>query len=189
MTQPYTFFLCTECGRTDRPCRHWEPEENDRRFKWIEGALCEIVSITKDLQRIGWEDKMLLTRVLKLLQAKPTGLEIRQLFPLEKNKMSTPAGGTSVFQEVPTPQGAIFPSGTKFTWSVDDTADITLTPSADGTQVQAACVASPTGTSYNLTCTSDYTPPGAPTPVSATVNVAIIPANPAPTGMTINQLS
>jgi hypothetical protein len=102
--------------------------------------------------------------------------------------MSTPAGGTSVFQEVPTPSGSQFPAGTTFTWTVDDTADITLTP--NGTQVTVVCVANPTGTSYNLTCTSSFTPPGAPTPISATVNVAIIPATPpTPTGMQINQLS
>jgi hypothetical protein len=103
--------------------------------------------------------------------------------------MSTQAGGTSTFQEVPTPTGSVFPSGTTFQWTVDDTADITLTPSSDGTQCSAACVAVPTGSNYNLTCTSSYTPPGAPTPVSATLNVQIIVTIPTPTGMTINQLS
>ena len=103
--------------------------------------------------------------------------------------MSTVAGGTSVFQEVPTPTGSVFPAGTTNTWTVDDTADITLTPSTDTTQCTAVCVAAPTGTSYNLTCTSSYTPPGAPTPISATLNVAIISGVPTPTGMTINQLS
>lgn len=187
--KPITRFWCTQCGEGDRPCRHWEAEENDRRFKWIEGALCEIVCLVKDLQRVEYENKILLTRVLKLLQARnlPTTISIQQLF--HEGPMSTQAGGTSVFQEVPTPQGSVFPSGTTFTWTVDDTADITLTPSADGTSVQAVCVASPTATSYNLTCTSSYTPPGAPTPVSGTVNVAIIVTPPAPTGLTINQLS
>lgn len=104
--------------------------------------------------------------------------------------MSTPAGGTSVFQEVPTPAGSVFPAGTTFVWSVDDTADITLTPSADTTQVTAVCVSSPTGTSYNLTCTSSFTPPGSASPVSGTLNVAIVPpAVQTPTGITINQLS
>lgn len=183
---PQTIFWCSECGRGDRPCKHWELEETDRRFKWIESALCEIIHITKDLQRVEYENKILLTRVLKLLQPKtPTGMVISQL----GGQVSTPAGGQSVFQEIPTPQGSQFPSGTTFTWTVDDTADITLTPSSDGTQVTAACVASPTGTSYNLTCTSSYTPPGAPTPISATINVPIIVTPPTPTGMTINQLS
>jgi hypothetical protein len=103
--------------------------------------------------------------------------------------MATQAGGTSTFQEVPTPSGSVFPAGTTFEWSVDDTADITLTPSPDGTQVTAVCVASPTGTSYNLTCQSSYVPPGASTGISATLNVAIVTTPSAPTGMTINQLS
>lgn len=128
---------------------------------------------------------------------RPTGMRICEIFQYHKfyNRegeeiMSTPAGGTSVFQEVPTPPSSIFPTGTTFQWTVDDTADISLSQSSDGTQVTATCVASPTGTSYNLTCTSSYTPPGATTPISATLNVAITPAPPTtPTGMVINQLS
>lgn len=127
----------------------------------------------------------------------PTGIricEVRQTHQYYNDEgeliMSTPAGGSSVFQEVPTPQGSVFPAGTTFTWTVDDTADISLAPSADGTQVTATCVAAPAATSYNLTVTSSFSPPGAPTPVSATLNVAIVPsAPPTPTGMTINQLS
>jgi hypothetical protein len=126
--------------------------------------------------------------VLNSLRHFPTGMVINQINSGSLT-MSTPAGGTSVFQEVPTPLGSVFPTGTTFTWTVDDTADISLVPSSDGTQVTATCVASPTGTSYNLTCTSSYTPPGAPTPISATVNVAIVVTPPAPTGMTINQVS
>ena len=127
---------------------------------------------------------------------KATGMVIRQIENFHKyyNQegeliMSTKAGSSSVFQEVPTPAGSVFPAGTSITWTVDDTADISLAPAADGTGVTATCVATPTGTSYNLTCTSDYAPPGAPTPVSATLNVAIIVTPPAPTGMTINQIS
>lgn len=129
-------------------------------------------------------------RILDMLLAgrRPTGIAIDQIYTKD-NQMGTPAGGTSVFQEVPTPAGSIFPTGTTFTWTVDDTADITLAPSPDGTQVKATCVATPTGSSYNLTCTSSYTPPGAPTPVSGTLNVPIIVTPPAPTGITINQVS
>lgn len=128
---------------------------------------------------------------------KPTGMIIREAYHSHRwfnqqgeEIVSTPAGGTSVFQEVPTPTGSVFPAGTTFTWTVDDVADITLAPSADGTQVTATCSATPAGTSYNLTCTSSYTPPGAPTPISATINVAIVPSTPpTPTGMTISQIS
>jgi hypothetical protein len=126
----------------------------------------------------------------------PTGMAIRQVRnphryynDLGELIMSTQAGGTSVFQEVPTPTGSVFPAGTTFTWTVDDTADITLTPSPDGTQCTAVCVATPTGTSYNLTCQSSYVPPGASTGISATLNVQIIVTPPTPTGMTISQLS
>lgn len=127
-------------------------------------------------------------RILYLLLQRntPTGMVINQI---GGNTVSTLAGGTSTFQEVPTPLGSAFPTGTTFSWTVDDTADISLAPSADGTQVTATCVASPTGAAYNLTCTSNFTPAGAPTPVSATINVPIIVGTPTPTGMQINQLS
>jgi hypothetical protein len=119
----------------------------------------------------------------------PSGLAIIQVGNQE-NSMSTAAGGTSVFQETPTPTGTTFPAGTTFTWTVDDTADISLTPSTDTTMVTAVCVATPTGTSYNLTCTSSFTPPGASAPVSGTLNVPITGAvATTPTGITINQLS
>lgn len=125
---------------------------------------------------------------LLLARHRPTGMVINQIYTRD-NKMGTPAGGTSIFQEVPTPAGSQFPTGTTFSWTVDDTADITLAPSPDGTQVKATCIDAPTGTSYNLTCTSSYTPPGAPTPISGTINVPIVVTPPAPTGLTINQLS
>jgi hypothetical protein len=213
-------FICTECGAPrDTPCHHWQLSEMDQRWKFVASAVANLVALetkkaerTPNLERFRDDDgikKILeqiianeniliseadlileaINRLVNWLQA-PHGMEIRQLNHNKEQRMSTPAGGTSVFQEVPTPAGSIFPSGTTFAWTVDDTADITLTPSSDGTQVSAVCVASPTRTSYNLTCTSNYTPPGAPTPISATVNVPIIPAGPVtPTGMQINQLS
>jgi hypothetical protein len=127
----------------------------------------------------------------------PNGLRILQRFRQHKYYnssgeiiMSTTAGTSSVFQEVPTPTGTAFPTGTTFVWSVDDMADISLTPSTDGTQCTATCVASPAQTSYNLTCVSSYTPAGGTAPLSATLNVAIVAATlPTPTGMQINQLS
>lgn len=144
------------------------------------------------LKRIEEKENLILVeerQILNLLKAHlPTGMVIHQINS-RSFIVSTPAGGSSVFQEVPTPAGSQFPAGTTFSWTVDDTADISLAPSTDGTQVTATCVATPTGTSYNLTCTSSFTPPGAPTPVSATINVAIIVGTPTPTGMTINQLS
>jgi hypothetical protein len=146
----------------------------DRHFRKEE------IGLLRDIDRTERE----ILRQLKN-QHLPTGMVIQ----IQGGIMATQAGGTSVFQEVPTPTGAIFPAGTTFVWTVDDTADITLTPSPDGTQVTAVCVASPTGTSYNLTCQSSYIPPGATTGVSGTLNVPIIVTPPAPTGITINQLS
>ena len=144
---------------------------------------------------------IVLEDIRDILQRAPTGIRITQLSTMHEfnyvfqynpqgdDNMSTPAGGTSTFQMAYTPVGSVAPAGTTQTWTVDDTADITLTPSPDGTQCTAVCSASPTGTSYNLTCTSSYTPPGATTPISATINVPIVTVPPAPTGMTITQLS
>lgn len=102
--------------------------------------------------------------------------------------MSTVAGTTSNFQFAYTPSGSVPPAGTTQTWTVDIT-DVTLTPSADGLTCQAAVPATETATSYNLTCTSSYTPPGATTPISATLNVPITPAVVLPTGGAITQTS
>jgi hypothetical protein len=130
----------------------------------------------------------------------PTGGYIRQINNYHKyfndlgeEIMSTPAGGVSTFQFAYTPPNSVAPAGSTITWTVDDTADITLAPNpaapTDTTQIQATCVASPAGTSYNLTATSSYAPPGAPTPISATLNVAIIVTPPLPTGGVITQTS
>lgn len=126
----------------------------------------------------------------------PTGMRILELYNphryfnnVGEEIMSTPAGGTSTFAESATPAGSTFPAGTTFTWTVDDTADISLTPSADGTTCTAVCVAAPAATSYNLTCQSSYVPPGASTGISATLNVAIIVPVVTPTGMVITQTS
>jgi hypothetical protein len=129
-----------------------------------------------------------------ILQAhSPTGMTITQLNSRTRstNAMSTPAGGTSNFQMAYTPAGSVPPVGTTQAWTVDDTADITLAPSADGTTCTATCVATPTGTSYNLTCTSSYTAVGATAPLSTTVNVTIVPSTGGnlPTGISITQLS
>jgi hypothetical protein len=130
----------------------------------------------------------------------PTGLVIRATYHThryfnaegEEIMSTTPAGGTSVFQVVPTPPGTALPPSTKYNWTSDDTGDVTLSATQDGdpTKIQVTCVPKPVGTSYNLTCTTDFTPPGAPGPLTVTLNVPIIPGaqNP-PTGLQINQLS
>jgi hypothetical protein len=177
-------FACKQCGLSQEPCHHYLQHETIRLLKedlrFNRMSLCEIIIRLEKLE----------SAILKAIEGmchRPSGLKI---VGVGENNMSTPAGGTSVFQEVPTPAGSVFPTGTTFAWTVDDTADITLTPSSDTTQCTAVCVASPTGTAYNLTCTSSYTPPGATTPISATINVPIVAPPPTtPTGMVINQLS
>jgi hypothetical protein len=100
------------------------------------------------------------------------------------------AGSTGTFQELPQPAGTQFPAGTTFVWSVDDTANVTLSPSSDGTTVVAAVSATDTNASFNLTVTSSFTPPGGSTPLAATVNVPVLAAPvPTPTGMEINQIA
>jgi hypothetical protein len=97
------------------------------------------------------------------------------------------AGGNNSFGVTTSPAGSVFAAGTTLVWSVDDTADISLTPSADGLSVATACSATPVQTSCSLTFTA--TPTTGPV-VTATVNVPILPAAvPVPTSVTINQLS
>jgi hypothetical protein len=177
MSNPFIKFLCKVCGPSDDPCEHWLEHKTisllKEELKFNRHAFLEIIHLIREIQA-------------KLNQ--PTGMIIREIGKQENEAMSTQAGGTSNFQMAYTPMGSIPPSGTTQTWTVD-TKDVTLTPSADGTTCAAAVVASPTATSYNLTCTSSLTPPGAPTPISATLNVPIVTVPPAPTGMTITQLS
>jgi hypothetical protein len=185
VTSPFTRFICTICGIKAEPCEHWVEQETVRVLRRISETLEAILDDRKFVRH----ELLEIIHELHVIRAKliyPTGMSI---IGLKESDMSTPAGGTSVFLETPTPAGSVFPTGTTFTWTVDDTADITLKPSADGTGVTAACVPAPTGTSYNLTCTSSYTPPGAPTPISASLNVPIIAGVVAPTGMTISQTS
>src|SRR5208283_1750318 len=90
---------------------------------------------------------VLLQKILGYEPPFPLGGKIWQLNPTRSSNMSTPAGGTSTFQFDYTPTGSIPPAGTTQTWTVDDTADISLAPSPDGFTCAATCVAAPTATS------------------------------------------
>ena len=154
---------------------HDEHAEKER-LRQIEAKLNQLLA----------EQDLILERenqILNLL-TRPTGGIIKLL----GDHMSTVAGTTSNFQFAYTPAGSVAPQGTTQTWTVDVT-DISLTPSADGFTCQAAVPATETATAYNLTCTSSYTPPGATTPISFTINTPITPAVVLPTGGTITQLS
>ena len=104
--------------------------------------------------------------------------------------MQVQAGQTGVFQATPVPSGSSLQAGAIPVWSVDDTADVTLTPSADGLTVSAAVSATATATSFNLTITGVSSNGQS---ITDTVNVTIsAPAPPPPvpaTGFVITQLS
>jgi hypothetical protein len=97
------------------------------------------------------------------------------------------AGATGVFQETPTPPGAVIPVGTIPQWSTSDTVNTALTPSADGTQCAVAVAATATISTFNLSVANQD---GS---FLTTVAVPVLPAPPPPppaqTGFQIDQLS
>jgi len=158
----------------------------------------ELHRIEEDLGRLV----KLFADLLRFLFKTPSHMAITQIVITESgDTMSSPTpvilgitlGNVGTFQEVVTaPAGAAFPAGTTFTWSSSDPLT-TLTPSSDTTQVAVATSATDTATSFVLTCTSSFTPPGASAPLSATATVPLNAATPpppvTPTSMAINQLS
>jgi hypothetical protein len=94
------------------------------------------------------------------------------------------AGAVGVFQETPTPTGAVIPAGTIPVWSTSDTVNTALTPSADGTQVSVAVLAGTTITTFNLSVSNQD---GS---FLTTVAVPVLPGSVvAQTGFQIDQLS
>lgn len=84
------------------------------------------------------------------------------------------AGGQGTFGIVGiTPSTAQFPAGTAFTWSVDDAADVTLTPSQDTTTCVAAVAAGDQAPAFTLTMTSNFTPQGASAPLASSLTVPV----------------
>ena len=147
----------------------------------------------EELKRIEAIDRHIESDLDTLIKAAlhlPTSVTIHQLSPQGDNMANIrgiDAGGNNSFDVTTSPAGSVFAAGTTFVWSIDDTADISLTPSADGLSVATACTTTPAATSANLTFTA--TPPTGPV-VTATVNLTIIPAAPpVPVSVTINQLS
>jgi hypothetical protein len=102
----------------------------------------------------------------------------------EGGKMGVPIGGSGQFKMVGVPTGTQFPSGTNFSWQVD-AGDVTLTPSGDS--VTASVPAGSTTTSFVLTCTTDFTPPGGSSPISASATVPV--TVPTPTSGEIVQVA
>jgi hypothetical protein len=127
--------------------------------------------------------------ILDILEKFPSGIQITQGGSMAITGIT--AGQTGTFQAVGTPAGSAFPLGTTFVWTSDDPGDTALTPSGDGTQVAVAVLATPALKTFNLTCTSSFTPTGAKGPLAASVPVPILGVviPPTPTALTINQLS
>jgi hypothetical protein len=92
------------------------------------------------------------------------------------------AGLTGTFTETPTPAGSTIPAGTIPQWTSSDPT-VTLTPSADGTQVVAAVPATFTAPSFTLTVANQDG--SFPTPATIPVTQPVI----AQTGFTIDQVA
>ena len=163
---PFFKFICTECGHRDEPCQHFINHVVEKELKFLHGAVLEIIHLL--LRQIGFhvsqlqgDNKMPITGIV--------------------------AGSTGVFQETPTPQGAVIPAGTVPVWSTSDTANTTLSPSPDGTQVSVAVAPGATITSFDLTVANQDG--SFPTTVSVPVLAPPPPPPPAQTGFEINQVS
>jgi hypothetical protein len=104
MSEPFIKFICTECGHRDTPCRHFQEQENERRWKFVEAALCELHSeenrelrdlegLSKKVHRVEDEQNILSKKLDQILD--------RLLPKLEKGSVNLMAktiavGGTSL---------------------------------------------------------------------------------------------
>lgn len=120
----------------------------------------------------------------------PRALQISQIIGGKSMAITGIAvGATGTFGESPSaPPGAVEPSGTVRVWSTSDTANTSLTPSADGTSVAVAVgTSAPVGGSFVLTVTDTF--PDATTAVGTATVPYLAPPTPEPTALQINQLS
>jgi hypothetical protein len=163
--------------RTLERIRAWRRER-------IESAdAAELRHFARELQEIA-------SRLLELVDRlnRPIRLKISQ----EESEMVTgvQAGGKGTFKESFLPAGSALPAGASIaiTWAADDPL-VTLTPSADGSSVDAAVDASDAAKSFNLTATGK----SAALPADITsgpVSVAILAAAvQLPTALAIDQIA
>lgn len=99
-------------------------------------------------------------------------------------------GATGTFQIVSTDTNVpAFPTGTTFKWSVDDTANVSITPgTTDPSQVAAAVSANDPNASFTLTCLA--TSADGTKSVTATGQVPVLAAAvPFPSSAGVTQLS
>ena len=161
-------FICSECGAPrDMPCKHWWESENDRRWKWIEHALCEIISILNRPQ----------SATLLLLA--------KRVFVVKKGLAMSATilvGGTasSLFQEWTGPNGTgtVVPDAGAPVFTSSNPAVATVDPASGVATGVSAGTATITGTDpvNNLTG-SDVLTVNAPPPPAAVSATETLSAN------------
>lgn len=162
---PVLRFVCTECGGSKEPCRHFWESENERRFRWIEKALCEIISI------------------LNRPQSATLRLQVNQLSLVGAIMPATilvGATATSLFQEWTGPNGTgtVVPNAGTIAYTSDNTAVATVDPASGIATGVSAGTANITGTdgANNLTASDVLTVNAPPPPpaVSATLTLTAV---------------
>lgn len=165
-------FFCSKCAViAEEPCEHWQQQEIIRLLKeemrFNRKALLEIIHLL--LRQSGF--------TIQQVQTDQTSGE--KLMPIT----GIVAGATGVFQETPTPAGAVIPAGSIPVWTSSDTANAPAVASADGTTCSVAVPAGATITSFSLTVgNQDGT---FPTTVTVPVTQPVI----AQTGFQVDQVS
>ena len=174
LCMPFTKFICTECGHSDEPCKHW-------RQGLEESVLTQMQAEHRDCC------KFLRSAVLEIIHLlnRQTGFSVVQL----EGEDSMPitgivAGATGVFKETPLPLGAVIPAGTIPVWTSSDPTNAPAVASADGTTCSVAVPATATITSFDLSVQNQDG--SFPTKVTVPVTPA---APPAQTGFQIDQVS
>lgn len=132
----------------------------------------------------------------------PTGIIIYQSVSRSRRTdqmsiLGIAPGATGIFNELPLPAGSVFPAGTQFTWTADDTTNTSLSPSPDGSQVAVAAAPTISGgaTGFNLTVKANFTDPVSGNALELKKTVAVpfnLPPPPppsVPTDIDINQVS
>jgi hypothetical protein len=158
----------------------------DRKMAAFEDILEELKEIAEEARCICKAFRELIS----LLFPVPTSIKINQIGGSSDMAITgIVVGATGTFQESPSaPPGAVEPAGTTRVWTTSDSVNTALTPSADGTTVAVAVLATaPVGSSFVLTITDTF-PDGKTATGSATVPFLPVPA-PEPTALAVNQLS
>ena len=158
-------YICTECGPTQDPCKHWWESENTKRLKWIEAALCEIIHILNRPQ----------SATLTLKPNQPTILGVKMPATIVVGKTAN-----SLFQEWtgPSGTGTVVPNAGAPAFTSSDTTVATVDPASGVATGVAPGTATITGTDpvNSLTASDVLTVTAAPPPpaVSATLTLTAV---------------